>query len=104
MLLLVGASGAEDPANRYPFAKGTIDRLDPAGKQIALRTAAGVRTFEVNDRTYMFLGTEKLTFAKLKLGYPVKLSYITNETGQAIVRRLKVDFPEPPPPAPPAKP
>jgi hypothetical protein len=88
---------AEDAANRYPFAKGTIEKLDSAGKEIILKTAIGTRTFEVNDRTYYYRGSEKLTYGKLRVGYPIKLNYYTNETGQAVVRRLKVDTTETPP-------
>jgi Cu/Ag efflux protein CusF len=104
-LLLLALAGplparAEDAANIYPFAKGTIEKLDPTGQQIILKTTLGTRTFAVNARTYMFRGKEKLTFEKLKIGYPIKLNYSTNETGQAVVRRLKVDVAEPAPPSP----
>ncbi len=85
----------EDTVYRYPFAAGTIEKLDPYTRRIVLDTTKGPQTLIVTDRTYLFRGKEKLTFDKLKVGESVKINYYTNETGQAFVRRLKVDLPPP---------
>lgn len=87
---------AEDTVYRYPFMAGSIEKLDPYTRRIVLDTTKGQQTLIVTDRTYLFRGKEKLTFDKLKIGESVKINYYTNETGQAFVRRLKVDLPSPP--------
>lgn len=89
-LLLAGIVFADD---RYPFAGGPIVRLDAASKQITLQTGATPKRFTVTDQTYLLNGTERLSFDKLKLGDSVKINYYTNETGQALIRRLKIDHP-----------
>ncbi len=88
---------AEDPANMYPFAAGTIQTVDKSGKIFTLATAKGPLTVALTDRTYLYRGKEKLTADKLKLGDSVKINYFTNETGQAFVRRLKVSPTNSPP-------
>jgi Cu/Ag efflux protein CusF len=80
----------------YPFAKGTIEKLDLAAKRITVKTDRGPRGFDVTPRTYIFRGKDKLTLDKLKLGDSIKLNYYTNDLGQALIRRIKVDLPEPP--------
>ena len=81
---------------RYPFAKGAIARLDVTGKLITITSSDGSQTFAATDHTYLFRGPDKITLAKLKIGDTVKINYYTNETGQAFIRRLKIDQPEPP--------
>jgi Cu/Ag efflux protein CusF len=88
-------SRAKSAIYRYPFAAGTIEKLDPYTRRIILDTTKGAQTLIVTDRTYLFRGKEKLTFDKLKVGESVKVNYYTNETGQAFIRRLKVDLPPP---------
>jgi Cu/Ag efflux protein CusF len=90
------AGRAEDTVYRYPFAAGTIEKLDPHTRRIVLDTTQGQQVMIVTDRTYLFRGKEKLTFDKLKVGESVKINYYTNQTGQAFIRRLKVDLPSPP--------
>jgi hypothetical protein len=89
---------AEDLANHYPFAAGTIQKVDPSGQLLTILTPKGSQTLAVTERTYFYRGKEKLTIDKLQIGDAVKINYYTNETGQAFVRRLKVA--EAPPPAP----
>ena len=50
--------------------------------------------FIVTNSTFLITVGTKTTFDKLKPGMPVKLNYFTNETGQAIIRRLKVAEPD----------
>ena len=92
-LLTSGPVLSQNAIYRYPFAKGAIARLDAAAKLITISTADGPQTFAVTDHTYLFRGPDKITLAKLKLGETVKINYYTNETGKALVRRLKVDVP-----------
>ena len=87
-LLLAGIVCAD-----YPFAGGSIVRLDTSAKQITVKTGPSNTTFIVTTQTYLLNGPEKITFDKLKLGDPVKLNYYTNETGRAFIRRLKIDHP-----------
>jgi Cu/Ag efflux protein CusF len=94
--VVAGGVRAEDPANIYPFAAGTIKTMDSSGKLLTVVTAKGTRTFGVTERTYIYRGKEKLTSDKLKIGDSVKINYFTNETGQAFIRRLKVQPPLPP--------
>jgi hypothetical protein len=82
------------PAQTYPFAKGTLERLNPGTRQLSVRTPDGTRSFEVTPRTYIFRGTDKITLDKLTIGESLKLNYYTNALGQALVRRIKVDPPE----------
>jgi Cu/Ag efflux protein CusF len=82
----------------YPFAKGIIEKLDLAARRIMVKTDHGPRAFDLTSRTYIFRGKEKLTLDKLKLGDSIKLNYYTNDLGQALIRRIKVDQPEPPEP------
>lgn len=90
------SASAQETANRYPFAKGTIEKLDATAKTVTLATPSGTRTFALTERTYVYRGKEKLGLDKLKIGDAIKINYYTNETGQAFIRRLKVDQPEPP--------
>lgn len=79
------------PSERYPFAKGTLDQLDLGSRRMSLNTPSGRRSFEVTARTYIFRGKEKITLDKLKIGENLRLSYYTNELGQTLVKRIKVD-------------
>ena len=88
-LVLVSAL-AQDPGNQYPFTKGKIEQTDIATKQIIIKTSLGDRAFTVTNATYLITDKAITAFDKLKPGMPVKLNYFTNETGQAIIRRLKV--------------
>ena len=81
---------AQDPGDKYPFAKGKIEQTDIVAKQIIIKTLLGDRAFTVTNATYLIADKAVTTFDKLKPGMPVKLNYFTNETGQAIIRRLKV--------------
>lgn len=85
---------AQDPGDQYPFARGKIEQTDPATKQIIIKTPLGDRTFSVTNTSYLIAAGAKTTFAKLKPGLPVKLNYFTNETGQAVIRRLKIVDPD----------
>lgn len=78
-------------SERYPFASGTVERIDLGSQRISLKTSVGLRSFEVTARTYIFRGKEKITLDKLKIGEGIKLSYRTNELGQALVERIKTD-------------
>jgi hypothetical protein len=82
------------PARGYPFARGTLERLNTGTRQLSVRTPDGTRNFEVTPRTYIFRGKDKITFDKLTIGENLKLNYYTNQLGQALVRRIKVDPPE----------
>jgi hypothetical protein len=82
------------PSERYPFATGTIEQLDLAGQRLGVRTPVGPRVFGVTPRTYIFRGKEKISLDKLKIGESIKLSYRTNEQGQALVTRIKVVLPD----------
>ena len=86
------------PIDTYPFAKGIIEKLDLAAQRITLTTKQGPRAFDLAPRTYIFRGKEKLTPDKLKPGDSIKLNYYTNDLGRALIRRIKVDLPEPPHP------
>lgn len=92
-LTAVTAGAVDDPSNHYPFAAGTIQKLDIDAKSLTFLTTNGPQTMTVSDRTYMFRGKDKLTFDKLKVGDPIKINYSTNATGQAVIRRLKVNLP-----------
>ena len=81
---------AQDPGDHYPFARGKIEQTDPVSKQVTIKTPLGDRVFIVTNSTYLIVGGAKTTFDKLKPGMPVKLNYVTNETGQAVIRRLKI--------------
>ena len=91
--LAFGSAHAQDPGDLYPFARGKIERIDSTTKQIVIKTPLGNRAFIVTNATYLIAGETKTAFDKLKPGMPVKLNYFTNETGQAIIRRLKVAEP-----------
>ena len=86
---------SKKPVDTYPFAKGIVEKLDLAAKRVTVRTDHGPRAFDLTPRTYIFRGKDKLTFDKLKLGDSIKLNYYTNDLGQALVRRIKVDQPVP---------
>ena len=88
--LALGSVLAQDPGDKYPFAKGKIEQTDIVTKQIIIKTPPGDRAFTVTNATYLIADKAITTFDKLKPGMPVKLNYFTNETGQAIIRRLKV--------------
>jgi Cu/Ag efflux protein CusF len=96
LLLVLVPAWADDPGNHYPFAAGTIQKVDARGKVLTIVTPAGPRTLAVTERTYLFRGKERLTADKLKVGEAVKINYYTNETGQAFIRRLKVVVPPTP--------
>jgi len=81
------------PSERYPFAKGTIERLDLGSQRLTIKMSTGLRSFDVTSRTYIFRGKERITLDKLKIGEAIRLSYHTNELGQALVTRVKVDPP-----------
>ena len=85
---------AQDPGDLYPFARGKIEQTDLATKKITIKTLLGDRVFIVTNSTFLITVGTKTTFDKLKPGMPVKLNYFTNETGQAIIRRLKVAEPD----------
>ena len=91
-----GHTYAEDAANRYPFAAGTIQKLDANAKSVTILTPKGPQTLTLTERTYLYRGKEKLTPDKLKIGDLIKINYYTNETGKAFIRRLKVNVPPPP--------
>ena len=91
--LVSGSDNAQDTGDIYPFARAKIEQTDIATKQIVIKTPPGNRAFIVTNATYLIAGGTKTTFDKLKPGMPVKLNYFTNETGQAIIRRLKVAEP-----------
>ena len=94
-LLLILTTGvrtyAEDAANHYPFAAGTIQKLDANARLVTILTPKGSQTLALTDRTYLYRGKDKLTPDKLKVGDSIKINYYTNDTGQAFIRRLKVD-------------
>ena len=96
-LLLVFTTGvrtlAVEATNQYPFAAGTIQKVDAQTKLVSILTTNGPQLFLMTDRTYIFRDKEKLSFDKLKVGDIVRLSYSTNETGKTIVR-LKIKSPE----------
>jgi Cu/Ag efflux protein CusF len=94
-LLRSQQTNSPPPSERYPFASGTIERLDLGSKRLGIKTPKGARSFDVTIRTYIFRGKEKLTLDKLKIGDKIKLSYYTNELGQTLVKRIKVNQPEP---------
>ena len=89
-LLLAGHLHAED---RYPFAAGPIFRVEPEARQIMIKDGAATRSYFVTDQSYLLDGNTRLSLDKLKPGLPVKLNYYTNDTGRALIRRLKVDHP-----------
>ncbi len=96
--LLLGSNAitfADDAIYRYPFAKGTVEKLETDARILTVATALGQLTLVVTDRTYFFRGKDKIAATKLKVGDTVKLNYYTNEVGRAFVRRLKVEVPEP---------
>jgi hypothetical protein len=95
-LLVLMPARADDAGNHYPFAAGTIRKVDASGKLLIIATPAGSQTLAVTERTYLFRGKEKLTVDRLKVGEVVKINYYTNETGQAFIRRLKVALPPSP--------
>ena len=101
ILLMVRPGFTAEMLDRYPFAKGVIEKLNVAAGQIILAESDGPLKFAINDRTYLFRGKDKITLDKLKVGEPVKINYFTNETGQAIIRRLKIDLATPEPETPP---
>ena len=86
---------AQKADNQYPFAAGPITGLDSATKTITIQTPPVARTFSVTNNTYLIAVGAVIPFEKLKVGDPVKLNYFTNQTGQAIIRRLKVVEPTP---------
>jgi Cu/Ag efflux protein CusF len=94
----VAQAKSKKTVDTYPFAKGIIEKLDLAARRITVKTDRGPRAFDLTSRTYVFRGKEKLTLDKLKLGDSIKLNYYTNDLGQALIRRIKVDQPEPPQP------
>jgi len=87
---------AEDAANHYPFAAGTIQKLDASAKLVTILTPKGPQTLGFTDRTYLYRGKEKISPDNLKIGDSIKVNYFTNETGKAIIRRLKVAPPSAP--------
>lgn len=93
-VLLSLIAGGQTLANRYPFAKGVIEALIPAKKEMVVKTPKGSTTFTITNRTYVIVGQANVGFDKLKVGDLVKINYYTNATGRAIVRRLKVASPE----------
>ena len=94
-VFIAAASTAQDTTYEYPFAKGMIETVDVVSKRITVNTTAGSRVFIVTDRSFLYRGKEKISVEKLKLGEFIKLNYFTNESGQAVVRRLKVDLGQP---------
>ena len=100
ILLLVAttlgfSTRAQDPGHNYPFATGTIEKLHSANNQITLKTAAGSKMFFVTTAAYLIDGTAIIPFDKLKLGDLIAINYFTNNTGLAIIRRLKIKHPDP---------
>ena len=91
-----GRTFAEDAANHYPFAAGSIQKLDASAKLVTILTPKGPQTLAWTDRTYLYRGKEKISADNLKIGDSIKINYFTNETGKAIIRRLKVASPSPP--------
>jgi hypothetical protein len=97
LFCLAGAAGqkntpvkkAEVP--RVPFAKGTIQRLELPAKQLTVKTATGAERFLLTDTTYIFRGKTKITADQLKIGELIRLSFYTNNVGDTLVRRIKVD-------------
>ncbi|MCG3147387.1 MAG: hypothetical protein PCFJNLEI_00826 [Verrucomicrobiae bacterium] len=77
----------------YPFAGGPIVRLNADAKQITIQTGEALRNFVVTNQSHLINRSERITFDKLKIGTPVKLNYYTNETGKAVIRRLKITYP-----------
>ena len=112
VLLALTGSGAEfTPDQRrmplpYPFARGDLTKIDTAAQRITVNTDNGERDFTLTPKTYIYRGPQKITADQLKLGELIKLNYQTNETGQAIARRIKVSPIEPGTnaPAPPVAP
>jgi Cu/Ag efflux protein CusF len=95
LLLTAVHVGAQEAANRYPFAKGKIERLDLPTKQITLKTPHGLKVFQITDKTRLHAGVERLDLTKLKIGDPVAINYFTNQTGHAFINRLKIKHPDP---------
>lgn len=93
VLASVTGLAAEEPSSRYPFAKGTIEKVEVSLKKIIVATPDGSQAFTWTARAYVYRGKEKMSFEKLKVGDMVKMNYYTNETGQAFIRRMKVDAP-----------
>lgn len=90
LCFIAGLAGAETAANQYPFAKGKIERLNAAAHSITVTTPTGPKNFAITDQTYVIAGGERVAFEKLKIGDLVAINYVTNSTGQAQVRRLKI--------------
>ena len=96
LVFTTGIRAYAGDAYQYPFATGTIQKLDINAKLVTILMPKGSQTMAWTDRTYLYRGKDKLTPDKLKIGDSIKINYYTNETGKAFIRRLKVDRPSPP--------
>jgi len=111
LFVITGFCGEFTPDQRrmplpYPFARGALTKLNLAAQKITVNTDNGDRDFILTPKTYIFRDKQKISADQLKVGELIKLNFLTNETGQAFVRRIKVAPIEPGTnaPAPPVKP
>lgn len=85
-LLLAGLSlGAA-----LPFAKGPLEKIDLAKKQIVIREATGPREFAYTDRTYFYRGKQKIGPDQLTTGEVVAVRFRADDTGHEIVTHVKI--------------
>jgi hypothetical protein len=84
------------PAVRYPFAQGRLEKIDLGRQHIVLAAPGGPYNFKYETRTYIFLDKIKVTANALKPGDLLKVNFVTNSIGEATIRRIKAERPEPP--------
>ncbi len=90
VVLLAGTSvqGGPPPA-LTPFAKGILEKVDLANRQLVVQIDGSTHTFHWTDRTYVFRGKEKITPAQLKTNDVVALRVDRGPGGQLMIRRMK---------------
>lgn len=85
------ASAAPRTNSPSPFAKGTITELDQRRQALTILTKKGkLASFGWTDRTYIFLGKQKLSADKLVVGDRVAIRHDNGPDGQRLVVRMKV--------------
>lgn len=102
LVLPLGGFAAERrlPPRQPPFAKGYVEKLEPAAKRLTLQTRTGLETFTWDQRSRFFRNRQRITPDQLQPGDLVAIRYFIGTNTPPIIHRLKVV----PPPSNPSSP
>ncbi len=69
------ASGKSAPAVKLEKFSGTVEKIDPAAKEIVVKKGSDEKTFFFGDQTKFMQGKKELAFSDLKKGERVSVQF-----------------------------